>query len=208
MEDDEEDTSRKPEPIEIVSHLFLGSWRSSRMLDRLLDLKVGLIVNCAAELENNYPDAFEYVHLELRDVPTATMSTMYQYLASKEMSKYISSGQSVLVHCQAGVSRSVAIILCYLMEHQKMRLKDALALVQEKRPNACPNHGFFSQLQALESQLFGEVSYDLVDYIRNVIFDGFEFTEETIRNAIRDANGDVSKALVQVVSSSYGATSD
>jgi hypothetical protein len=86
MEEDDIDTTENPEPVEIVPNLFLGSWRSSRMLDRLLELKVGLIVNCAAELENNYPEAFEYVHLELRDVPTATMSTMYQYFASKEMS--------------------------------------------------------------------------------------------------------------------------
>ncbi len=86
MEDDEDESVSQTDPVEILPNLFLGSWRASRMLDRLLELKVALIVNCAAELDNNYPDAFEYVHLELRDVPTATMSTMYQYFASKEMS--------------------------------------------------------------------------------------------------------------------------
>jgi len=60
----------------------------------------------------------------------------------------------VLVHCMAGVSRSVSMVLCFLMLKRDMRLADALRHVKQRRPIACPNDGFARQLAALESELW------------------------------------------------------
>lgn len=44
----------------------------------------------------------------------------------------------VLVHCGAGKSRSVAVVVAYLCRYMGMRLDEAIAFVVERRPGACP----------------------------------------------------------------------
>ena len=47
----------------------------------------------------------------------------------------------VLVHCYAGQSRSVALVLAYLCSALRMQLPDAYKLVLSARPSARPNSG-------------------------------------------------------------------
>lgn len=63
----------------------------------------------------------------------------------------VKSGQKVLLHCSAGKSRSVSVMIAYLMIIKQMTFDGALALVQERRPIACPNEAFvnFFQTQSL-----------------------------------------------------------
>lgn len=59
-------------------------------------------------------------------------------------------GHRVLVHCDAGVSRSASFVIAYLMRTHGMSLRSALDHVQQSRPVIEPNLGFRSQLAALE----------------------------------------------------------
>ena len=52
----------------------------------------------------------------------------------------------VLVHCYAGVSRSAAVVLAYLMVHERMHLHLAIKLLREKHAISRPNQGFMNQL--------------------------------------------------------------
>ncbi len=47
----------------------------------------------------------------------------------------------VLVHCYAGQSRSVSLVLAYLCARHNMSLADAYELVVAARPSARPNAG-------------------------------------------------------------------
>lgn len=51
----------------------------------------------------------------------------------------------IFVHCKEGVSRSVSLVLAYLVRDQDMELKDAVRLVRSKR-EILPNEGFLQQL--------------------------------------------------------------
>jgi len=44
----------------------------------------------------------------------------------------------VLVHCGAGKSRSVAVVIAYLCRYAGMSYTEAAAFVAERRPGACP----------------------------------------------------------------------
>ncbi|KAL3682065.1 hypothetical protein R1sor_000087 [Riccia sorocarpa] len=61
---------------------------------------------------------------------------------------------SVLVHCMAGVSRSAAVILAYLMRTERLSVEDALTSLRESSATACPNSGFMDQLQMFEDMGF------------------------------------------------------
>lgn len=58
---------------------------------------------------------------------------------------------SVLVHCNAGVSRSAMVVIGYLILEKKYSFQEAYALVKRKRPSIQPNAGFIKQLKSLDT---------------------------------------------------------
>ncbi|EIW84705.1 hypothetical protein CONPUDRAFT_97040 [Coniophora puteana RWD-64-598 SS2] len=58
----------------------------------------------------------------------------------------LDKGHGVLVHCQAGVSRSATIVAAYLMHSQKIEAEAALEMIRQARPQVEPNEGFYEQL--------------------------------------------------------------
>lgn len=64
-----------------------------------------------------------------------------------------STGSSVLVHCLAGVSRSVTVTLAYLIASRSLCLNDAFSLVRARKPDVSPNFHFMEQLHSFERQL-------------------------------------------------------
>jgi hypothetical protein len=60
----------------------------------------------------------------------------------------------ILIHCQAGISRSASLLISYLMRDQTMSLKDAFIHVLKQRPLIHPNKGFRCQLLKYEEIIF------------------------------------------------------
>jgi predicted protein tyrosine phosphatase len=89
------------------------------------------------------------------------------------------AGGKVLVHCVAGVSRSVALVTAWLMVSQGMSLREAFAFIREKRHWAYPNFGFWMALREIEIEAHGgaaSVSMDALEL--HVEIDGVEVYEE------------------------------
>uniref|UniRef100_A0A8D0BQH1 Dual specificity protein phosphatase 12 n=1 Tax=Salvator merianae TaxID=96440 RepID=A0A8D0BQH1_SALMN len=59
-------------------------------------------------------------------------------------------GGVVLVQCQAGVSRSVAVVTAYLVKANSLTLEEAYAFVQAIKPDVKMNEGFEWQLKLYE----------------------------------------------------------
>ncbi|GIY41910.1 hypothetical protein CDAR_318191 [Caerostris darwini] len=66
----------------------------------------------------------------------------------------------VLVHCHAGVSRSPAICLAYLMSTAQSSMSSCYAYLMNIQPSISPNWGFLAELDEYGKSL----PFDLHDY--------------------------------------------
>ncbi|KAG8898897.1 hypothetical protein FRB99_007078 [Tulasnella sp. 403] len=61
--------------------------------------------------------------------------------------KVLEQGEKVLVHCQAGISRSPSIVAAYLIYKENIDLKTALEKIKAARSRIWPNDSFAKQLE-------------------------------------------------------------
>ena len=129
-----------------------GSQDAAHDLVTLKKYNISHILNLACNVNNCYPDDFTYLTIELLDLPEfPILDACHQ--AIDFINVAINSCGCVLVHCNAGISRSATVVLAYLMKTQGMNLCNAYALLHSKRPCICPNHGFMIQLKTYEECL-------------------------------------------------------
>jgi hypothetical protein len=96
-----------------------------------------------------------YIDLLCEDTRDANISQYFQSSANF-IHKARQKEEAVLVHCGMGWSRSPTIVAAYLISHEHMSYKDAMALLVKKRPRVEPNDGFLTQLQAWEKRFTKE----------------------------------------------------
>ncbi|CAG4936815.1 unnamed protein product [Colias eurytheme] len=124
-------------------------------------LRPGLVVNAAPELPPPPEDYVPRHYVPLLDTPNSDMHPYMESVADL-IHEVVARNEEVLVHCVAGVSRSVTLCLAYLVKWHKMTLRDAYHHMKRRRPQIRPNTGFFKQLIKYEERLFGEASVKMV----------------------------------------------
>jgi hypothetical protein len=132
---------------EVYPRLYLGNAAFASDIELLSGLGITHIVNCAKEVPDYFKGDFnfQYLHLMLNDVPNENITRFFT--TSKQfISNALDNGGVVLVHCWAGVSRSVTIVIYYLMNTLHVSPQHALQMIREYRSIARPNIGFMRQL--------------------------------------------------------------
>ncbi|XP_040996150.1 dual specificity protein phosphatase 1 [Juglans microcarpa x Juglans regia] len=142
-------------PCKIEEGLFLGSIGAANNKNALKSLNVTHILTVANSLSPAHPNDFVYKVINVTDREETDIKQYFD-----ESFDFIDEakrlGGGVLVHCFVGKSRSVTIVVAYLMKKHGMSLSQALEHVKSKRPQAAPNSGFISQLRDFEKSLQDE----------------------------------------------------
>ncbi|XP_044219685.1 protein phosphatase Slingshot homolog 3 [Thunnus albacares] len=133
-------------PSKIFDYLYLGSEWNAANFEELQKNNVGYILNVTREIDNFFPESFNYMNIRVYDVE-ATDLLPYWTDTFNFINTARKSGQAVLVHCKMGVSRSASTVIAYAMKQQRWPLDVALAFVRDRRSIIKPNDGFMKQLQ-------------------------------------------------------------
>lgn len=135
--------------VEIDPGLFLGNIKTAG--DKVL-LAKNEITHVLGITKGNvdYWDKLQVRKYTLNDTPGTDLSKIFEESIGFIKSALDVKGNKVLVHCRAGISRSVTIICAYLIATKRITAKRALKLVRKKRPRANPNYGFWKQLRDMQ----------------------------------------------------------
>ncbi|XP_016020557.2 dual specificity protein phosphatase 10 [Rousettus aegyptiacus] len=138
----------------ILPFLYLGNEQDAQDLDAMQRLNIGYVINVTTHLPLFH---YEKGLLSYKRLPAtdSNKQNLRQYF--EEAFEFIEEahqcGKGLLIHCQAGVSRSATIVIAYLMKHTRMTMTDAYKFVKGKRPIISPNLNFMGQLLEFEEDL-------------------------------------------------------
>lgn len=103
-----------------------------------------------------YPDEFEYLCVDAQDEEGVALNESFARCNAFLTAALDTPGAKVLVHCNQGRSRSVAVTAAFLISQFGWTVDDAVGFIRESRPEADPNAGFLEQLHAFQYTVCGE----------------------------------------------------
>mmetsp|Transcript_20766 Transcript_20766/g.42239 ORF Transcript_20766/g.42239 Transcript_20766/m.42239 type:complete len:184 (-) Transcript_20766:82-633(-) len=139
---------------EILPNVYLGPYGAAKDLESLQAVGVThvLIVRSTLErrLDPKFPQLFQYHVVEVPEGPTENL-ILYFTECNRNINAALQSGGKILVHCNAGLSRSAAVVVAYVMESLRMPFVDAIQHVQSKRCCIHISEALHNQLREFET---------------------------------------------------------
>jgi len=132
---------------EILPNLYLGSWHSTN-LDLLGAHKIKEVFHFGFEIDEQSPEVlYNYFDLEDNSQSVGILKELLPQIHS-DIKVSLEKGPT-LVCCSAGKSRSVTVLISYLMLIKGFTFLDAFDLVKSKRSIINPNPTFLRMLEGL-----------------------------------------------------------
>ncbi|EAT47801.1 AAEL001110-PA [Aedes aegypti] len=133
----------------VMPGLYIGNYRDSKDYQQLERYQITHIVSIHDSPRRFHPDK-HYLCVMAADTPDQNLSQYFSVCNDFIHAARLKEGH-VLIHCLAGMSRSVTVAVAYIMSVTPLNWKEALKVVRAGRAIANPNLGFQNQLQDFES---------------------------------------------------------
>ncbi len=145
----------------ITPDLYLGARPGPEHVAALKEAGVTHVVSCLsgdlradmrfleADFQTHFIPMHDGIHEDIESV-------FPEFFAFAHDARAGALAGKLLVHCQAGVSRSATLVTALRMHTEQLTFYDALCAVRAKRVEVLPNIGFATQLQRLEHALHPE----------------------------------------------------
>ncbi|KAG5892429.1 hypothetical protein JTB14_003365 [Gonioctena quinquepunctata] len=133
-------------PAKVIDHIFLGSQDCCEIeILNEFDIKFVLSIGVAAPVEYG---SITYKFVNCLDIPETDITQVLRECVPY-IEKAAKQRSNLLVHCNAGVSRSSSVVIGYLIMNKNYGYSQAYDIVKTVRSCIKPNVGFEKQLQHL-----------------------------------------------------------
>eukprot|EP01132_Coremiostelium_polycephalum_P009173 gene9173-11243_t len=138
--------------------LYIGSQDAAHNLVELQNNNIRSILNVGFGIENifkeNHGYSIEYCNIDILDDVGYDIKCHFKQCFEfiDRHQKAVGNG-GTLVHCNAGISRSVTLAIAYMMQTFRIPFEQCLSIVRKTRVSASPNQGFKKQLLQFEKEL-------------------------------------------------------
>jgi protein-tyrosine phosphatase len=141
----------------IIPNLYLGNINEASNLDFLLNKNIKGIVNCTEqEPYHQYFSNKKKYRLSVNDSREKDNIDIFKKEIINSIDfidNCIEQNEPVYVHCYWGLMRSATVVTGYLVKKYKIPYKDAISIVQEKRPMALSSlYNFNEVLEYVEEK--------------------------------------------------------
>jgi len=147
------DTNPDTDCCEVVENLFIGSQDAAAEEEILTSKGITHIVNVGTGIPNMFEHKFKYFKVDILDTPEFDILPFIEPTSNFIDNAIKNEHGKVLVHCNAGVSRSSAILIGYLMKKRNYTYEEALEKTKLARSCICPNFGFAEQLRRMNKNM-------------------------------------------------------
>ena len=122
---------------QIDDNIFIGNISTATNRELLKENGITHVIDVLSHKFEPFPEDFEYLFMHAYDAThwDLTFSFPVSNLFIKEA---IKKGGKIYVHCMAGVSRSVSVVLAYMMSLSEEDVYILLEKIKETRPIAQP----------------------------------------------------------------------
>lgn len=134
------------------------------VMENLLDARIKVIINATYEMPLLKNSNIISVRVPIEDDSSENISEYFDDVADLMEATRL-RGFSAVVHCMAGVSRSAALILAYMIKYTTFTFLDAFLHVKSIRSPMRPNIGFIQQLSLYEQTVRGKRSVEFEDLV-------------------------------------------
>jgi hypothetical protein len=150
--------AEKADSMQLVAdNIFMGSAVAANNFDLLKRNGITHILAIGYNLEEFFPDDFEY--LLLNGIEDRPGFIIIPYFA--QCFTFLESAGRAFVHCHKGLSRSATVIIAYEMFRNERSFDTVLDEIRRSRSFIMPNIGFQSQLKLFEEKKY---SLDMREY--------------------------------------------
>ncbi|XP_018564559.1 dual specificity protein phosphatase 22-like [Anoplophora glabripennis] len=132
----------------VLPGLYVGNYRDSKDSSQLAKYNITHILAIHDTARRVHSDK-HYLCVMASDTPDQNL-TQYFSLCNDFIHAARLRDGNVLIHCLAGMSRSVTVAVAYIMSVTTLTWKEALKVVRAGRAVANPNLGFQKQLEEFE----------------------------------------------------------
>lgn len=141
------------EANEITDYLYLGNINSVYDFNKLKSLGITHIISVIEGFIPPYPNDFNYLVINALDTLNTNLFDSFE-TSNDFIDDAVMNNSKVLIHCQAGRSRSVTILSAYMIKTFGFDVDTTLNLIKNKRPIIEPNQYFISQLKRYYNDMF------------------------------------------------------
>lgn len=134
-------------PSKITDFIYLGSQDSCEE-SVILKYDFKYVLSIGVDAPCKLPDII-YKFIDCLDLPECDLQTILSKCIPF-IKAAIEHQSKILVHCNAGVSRSATVVIAYLMLIENFSYIEAYNCVKNSRNCINPNAGFIKQLQNLK----------------------------------------------------------
>ncbi len=154
------DTNMNENVNKILPRLYLGDDIIARNIVELRKRNITHVLNLTTNILNKFEPELVYLKFTIFDFESQNISQHFDE-ACQFIQNALQSNEKncVLVHCNAGISRSASFVIAYLLKNKIFKTyREAHAHVKKCRPCISPNIGFEKQLLNLERRQKSKLS--------------------------------------------------
>jgi hypothetical protein len=154
------DNDNKFEADEILNGVYLGSINSVFDSKKLKELGITHIISIINGFIPPFPNDFNYLVIDAIDNINTNLTNTFND-SNNFIDDVFNSNGKVLIHCQAGRSRSVTILTAYMIRTFGIHPDVCLKIIKNKRSIIEPNVFFLIQLNEYYNLIYPDYTFNV-----------------------------------------------